>query len=152
FTLLAAHSSLRFYGSGRRAMGRWLMEDWAHDSSRDVDQPAAACLLLRGETLRQVGPIDTGFFLLYNDVDLCWRIRAAGQRIAYLSQLGTVHREGGSLKRFARLDAESVRNAVHYAHKRYGPLAAAAFYVLVRGDAWRLKLPRFGGRREPPSE
>ncbi|HVR85148.1 MAG TPA: glycosyltransferase family 2 protein, partial [Planctomycetota bacterium] len=56
FALLAAHSSLRFYGCGRRALDRWLMMDWTHDTSRDVDQPAAACLLIRGETLRRVGP------------------------------------------------------------------------------------------------
>jgi hypothetical protein len=133
-------------------MDRWLMHDWPHDTSRDVDQPAAACLLVRGETLRRVGFFDTGFFLLYNDVDLCKRIRAAGYSIAYLSSLRAVHSEGASLRRYARLDDESVRNALHYAHKYYGPLAAAAFYMLVRGDAWRLKLSRSGGPGDRPQK
>jgi GT2 family glycosyltransferase len=149
-TLVAAHSSLRFQDCGRRAMDRWLMNDWSHEDSRDVDQPAAACLLVRGETLRRVGFFDTGFFLLYNDVDLCWRIREAGYRIAYLASVRAVHSEGASLRRFGRLDAVSLRNALHYASKFYGPLAAAAFYLLVRGDAWRLKLLHSGGRGERP--
>lgn len=149
--LLAAHSSLRYRECGKRAMDRWVMRDWPHDASRDVDQPAAACLLVRGETLRRVGPFDTGFFLLYNDVDLCRRIRAARHRIAYLPSLSAVHSEGASLRRYGRLDAESFRNALHYANKYYGPLAAAAFFLLVRADAWRLALarPEGSGDRRP---
>ncbi|HVR83585.1 MAG TPA: hypothetical protein VMU54_04690, partial [Planctomycetota bacterium] len=62
-----------------------------------------------------------------------------------------VHSESASLKRYGRLDAESLRNALHYAHKYYGPFAAAVFHLLVRGDAWRLKLPRFGSPKEQQS-
>lgn len=137
-TLLALHTALRYRPFGRRLRSRLLMHDWDHRGDRDVDQPAAACFLVRRDVLERVGLFDEGCFLLYNDVDLCLRIRRAGYAIAYRSALETVHREGASLSRFATLREEERRNVTHYIRKQYGPLLAVLFRCALAGDAlWR---------------
>jgi GT2 family glycosyltransferase len=42
----------------------------------------AACVLVRGEAWRLVGGFDEGFFMYFEDVDLCLRLENAGWRLA----------------------------------------------------------------------
>ena len=50
------------------------------DQSRptSVDWVSGACMVVRRETLRDVGPLDERFFMYFEDADLCRRARAAG--------------------------------------------------------------------------
>lgn len=137
-TLLAVHTALRFRPIGDRLRSRLLMHDWDHAGDRDVDQPMAACLMVRRDVLEEVGLFDEGCFLLYNDVDLCLKIRRGGYAIAYRSGLETVHKEGASLTKFAGLRDEERRNVTHYIRKQYGPFLAWFFSCVIAGDAlWR---------------
>jgi hypothetical protein len=144
-TLLAVHTSVRYSKTGQRQLDRLYMRDWDHRTDRDVDQPAAACLLLRAEVPRRVGLFDANCFLLYNDVDLCKRVRAAGYRIAYESRLRTLHKESASLEKYPRLSEEGLRNVMHFVRKHYGPLAAWGFALAVAVDALRLGQRRLLG-------
>lgn len=137
--LLAVHTSLRYREPGRRQIHRW-RKDCLSDVTCDVDQASAACLLLRRDVLSEAGLFDTGCFLLYNDVDLCRRIRAAGYRIAFLPHLKTIHTGSASCNEYANFDLESLRNAGHYVRKHYGPFAAWLFWLMTRADRLRLRL------------
>src|SRR3954453_1805658 len=53
-------------------------EPWRSERPRDVGWAIAAALAARTETLRRLGPFDPSAFLLYEDLDLCLRARAAG--------------------------------------------------------------------------
>ena len=69
---------------------------WPHDSTRDVDQPAGACLLVSMYMLIKAGFYDENFFMYYEDVDLCLRIKKAGGRIVFLHDAAVVHHGGKS--------------------------------------------------------
>lgn len=56
----------------------------------------AACVLLRRRAFEEVGGFDEGFFLYFEDVDLCLRLRAAGWRLADAPEAAAVHVKGGS--------------------------------------------------------
>jgi len=75
---------------GARPLRRYLMQDWDHNHSAEVDWLMAACMMLRTSVLREVGLFDEQFFLYYEDVDLCRRI-SYHSRIYYCSGIEMLH-------------------------------------------------------------
>jgi hypothetical protein len=101
---------------------RYFMRDWDQESSRDVDQPPAAALLLRMAALREVGLFDEELWLFYNDVDLARRLRAAGWKTRYLSEATVLHHVGGSTSKFAGFLPVWQRDRLAYYRKHHGRL------------------------------
>lgn len=61
-----------------------------------IEWASFACILLRGRMVQDAGPMDTGYFLYFEDVEYCWRARKAGWRIAWVPEARAVHFRGGS--------------------------------------------------------
>lgn len=100
------------------------------DSPVDVEQPAAACLMVERKALLAVGGFDESFHpAWFEDVDLCYRIRRAGGRIQYQPRARFIHHGGYSLDRMPREDflKHFHRNQIRYFRKHMG--RAAAFQV-----------------------
>jgi N-acetylglucosaminyl-diphospho-decaprenol L-rhamnosyltransferase len=66
------------------------------DRATDVDWLSGACLAVRTGLLRAVGGLDEGYFLYYEDEELCLRAWARGARVVYLPAVTAVHTGGGS--------------------------------------------------------
>ncbi|MBX3010576.1 MAG: glycosyltransferase family 2 protein [Caldilineaceae bacterium] len=70
---------------------------------RDLSQPHEIDLCISHFLLAQralfavIGPWDEDFFLYGEDVDLCYRAKAAGYKIMYLPQFTVVHYKGASV-------------------------------------------------------
>ena len=73
------------------SLRRYLMADWDHDTPRQVDWVLGACLMIRRQAWEAVGPLDEGFFMYYEDIDWCYRARAAGWDVYYLPQAHVLH-------------------------------------------------------------
>jgi GT2 family glycosyltransferase len=73
---------------------RFLMTYWDHDEVRQVDQPAAACFMMRRQALEEVGLFDEQFFVYFEDVDWCYRAKMAGWPIYFLPQAQVIHLGG----------------------------------------------------------
>ena len=105
----------------------------------DVDQPAAACLMIKRAALETTGGFDESFLpAWYEDVDLCRRIRDRGGRIQYQPAARFIHHGGYSLGRLSR---ESFlvtfnRNRIRYFHKHHGPKTAARIRLLITVGLW----------------
>lgn len=65
-----------------------------------VDHPLGAALMVRAETLAQVGSFDERFFMYCEEIDLCRRIWAAGWQIYCVPDAVIVHLEGQSTRQF----------------------------------------------------
>jgi GT2 family glycosyltransferase/glycosyltransferase involved in cell wall biosynthesis len=64
---------------------------------REVDYCSAASLMVRADLFRQVGGLSQEFApAYYEDIDLCFRLRAAGFRVLYQPDSVVVHFEGGT--------------------------------------------------------
>jgi GT2 family glycosyltransferase len=63
---------------------------------QDVDWINGACMVVRSEVLRGLGGLDERYFMYFEDVDLCLRIRRLGHRIIYLPEAQIVHFVGSS--------------------------------------------------------
>ena len=55
------------------------------------DWVAGMFMVLRSETFRAAGGFDEGYFLYYEDVDLCWRLQRSGLRAALLPTVRAIH-------------------------------------------------------------
>jgi len=103
-----------------KELRRYFMRDWDHESSRDVDQPPAAALLLRREVLDRVGLFDESLWLFYNDTDLSLRITKAGWRTHYLAEAVVVHHVGASTRNFRDFVAVWNANRLAFYRKHFG--------------------------------
>jgi GT2 family glycosyltransferase len=66
-----------------RLVRRHLMQDWDHASDREVDWVIGACMMVRREAYENVGGMDERFFLYFEDVDWCFRMKKHGWRVYY---------------------------------------------------------------------
>jgi GT2 family glycosyltransferase len=62
----------------------------------DVDQLMGSCLLLRRTALEQAGVLDERFFVYFEEVDLCLRLKQAGWRVCYVDDAIITHIGGQS--------------------------------------------------------
>ena len=81
----------------RRLLGR-SMHDWGDNTARDVEWTSGACLALRREALERVDGLDEDFFMYFEDVDLCRRVRQAGWRVCRVPEATVTHIGGQSLR------------------------------------------------------
>jgi hypothetical protein len=90
------HAGAYLYGPrGESAhIGRFAQDDGRFDGLVDTDFVTGAAIAIRREVLEQVGLLDESFApMYYEDVDWCYRARAAGFRVVYQSQAVVVHHE-----------------------------------------------------------
>ncbi|WP_201156266.1 glycosyltransferase [Rhodobaculum claviforme] len=90
-----------------------------------VDWVSGASFMMPRAVLEQVGPMDDGFFLYFEETDLMARIRDAGyevwhvpqSRVVHLAGQATGYRAGG---RPSRLSAHWLRSRARYLKRRHG--------------------------------
>ena len=63
---------------------------------REVGWLSGSCLLVRRSVFENLGGFDEGYFMYFEDVDLCARIRRAGHEIHFISGISVEHLGGGS--------------------------------------------------------
>lgn len=76
---------------GSPLFNRYRMGMWKHDTVREVDQPYGACLLFKKDVLDKVGLMDERFFMYYDEVDLCYRVKKTGGRIFFSPDITIIH-------------------------------------------------------------
>lgn len=92
------YTILRVLPALRGAYRRYKMRDFDYETTSPVPQPMGAALAIRKTVLDDVGPMDTGFFMYYEEADLCRRILARGWEIHYLADARITHVGGISAK------------------------------------------------------
>lgn len=82
--------------SERRRSREQASFDRPRPSRQFVDWVTGGCCLVRRAAWERVGGFDTGYFLYFEDLDLCRRIRLAGYRILYDPAATALHARGVS--------------------------------------------------------
>ena len=108
----------------------------------ETDWVPGAFSILRTSVLKQIGGFDEAFFLYYEEVDLCRRIKAAGHKIYYWPDIVVVHLGGESSKSMpnaarsasgAQLTLWRLRSGFLYYRKHHG---SAAWRCMAIEWAW----------------
>ncbi|MCX7140894.1 MAG: glycosyltransferase family 2 protein, partial [Proteobacteria bacterium] len=122
------------------------------DSDRParVDWVPGAFALIRRSALAAVGPFDERFFLYYEEVDLCLRLRQAGWSVWYWPDVVVRHWGGESSKTVEHVELSSsgsqltlwrMRSALLYYRKHHGA-AVTSLVALLEGGWHQLRALR----------
>jgi GT2 family glycosyltransferase len=133
-----------------RVLGR-ADRTWADpDEAAPVDWVPGASSIIRKEALDRVGCFDERFFLYYEEVDLCRRIKDAGYQIWYWPDVKIVHLGGESSKRITGLKVSAsgtqltlwrMQSELLYYRKHHG--ASGAWSAMLLESWWnRLRVIR----------
>jgi N-acetylglucosaminyl-diphospho-decaprenol L-rhamnosyltransferase len=132
------HGLLAFVVPRNRFTRRYRQLDADPGRPRDVDWVSGASIWLRRAAVDAIGGWDEGYFMYVEDVDLCWRLRRAGWRVAYEPAGTVVHVQGASTAhRPYRMIAAHHRSLLRFASKRWHGvtrllLAPAAAFLALR--------------------
>ncbi len=86
----------------------------------EVDWVSGACLMVRKDILDDVGFLDEGFFMYWEDADLCYRIKQLGWKVYCVPEAMVIHYEGkSSPKKSSRLIIEFNKGVYRYYRKHH---------------------------------
>jgi GT2 family glycosyltransferase len=95
--LAARFPESRFFGRADRT--------WANEmEASEVDWVPGAYSIFRAEALTEIGLFDQRFFLYYEEVDFCKRLKQAGYSIWYWPDITVIHIGGESSRQIKSLD------------------------------------------------
>ena len=80
----------------RRRVKDFKMEGFSFDKTEEVDAVCGAALLVRKDVLDEVGPMDEGYFMFIEELDLCRRIRTRGHKVYFTPDAHITHFGGES--------------------------------------------------------
>ena len=95
-SLLYHWTFLRYLGIFRNHYKQLKRTHLSYDNIADVEQLSGSVLLLRRPVMKEIGLFDENFFMYYEDVDLCLRIRNAGWKIIFVPDAVITHIGGKS--------------------------------------------------------
>ncbi|NEP76368.1 glycosyltransferase family 2 protein [Okeania sp. SIO2G5] len=98
-----------------------------------------ACVLIRKDVIDQVGLMDEGYFMYYDDIDYCRQARNAGWKIRHNPAARVVHLRGGSGSVKADMASRKRPRPYLYASRsRYFAKYYGPFGLLIANSMWLL--------------
>jgi GT2 family glycosyltransferase len=118
----------------------WSLDEEIFDcpDSREVETIDGDCLLVRKEAFADVGLLDESFFMYFEDLDLCRRLRRAGWSLHYLASAEVAHYAWKSSADRERAFRTFLGGLRPYLHRYYGwwklQAVFAAMFTSFRAD------------------
>ena len=150
--LAAKYRRSRFFGRADKT--------WADPlESGPADWVPGAFTLIRREILEQIGHLDERFFLYFDDVDLCRRVKALGYAVWYFPDVVVTHVGGGSARAVSHIRLSSsgvqlvlwrMRSQLLYHRKYHG--AFGAWLTMMLEISWNWLRALYNSRPKLPAQ
>jgi len=72
-----------------------------YNDTREIFWATGACMVIRSKIYQELGGLDEDFFTHMEEIDLCWRIQRAGNKVMYAGNSTIYHVGGGTLSRYS---------------------------------------------------
>lgn len=148
---------INLYEQGRNPIvGKYLR--WTHSTPKEVDWVKGANMMLRRETLYDVGLLDENYFMYMEEVDLSLRVKQLGWKVYYSPEAEIIHCGGGSTATNRYKAAISYRRSQLYFYKKHygqwGLIRLKGYLYLKMGVHYSLGYIRhlFGKRDSSESQ
>ena len=130
---LLGHTGLWRLKPGLSAQ-QWHYGREAFEEEWETDSVTGACLMTRKAVLDQIGLLEEAFFMFYEEVELCWRIRRAGFTVVYLPQVRVVHHWMGSVRQQSKaMTRRLFQSMAIYYRKTMGPKGVVVYPIVWYG-------------------
>lgn len=99
-----------------------------YDEAKDTDYVSGCSMLIKRSVLDDIGLLDEGMFLYYEDSDYCMRARRHGYRIVYAPASVVLHKVSSTAGRVEGLQLfYGTRNMLRFERRNAGPLRLLVF-------------------------
>lgn len=112
----------------------YLLLDWDHNSTKEVDWVTGACLLARRESIEDTGLLDETYFMFAEDVDWCYRMKLNNWKVFYVPLAKVIHIKGASYGNDAngrRMRMEAHASMIRFFDKHYQSTVVLSFRALA---------------------
>jgi N-acetylglucosaminyl-diphospho-decaprenol L-rhamnosyltransferase len=113
----------------RGLLNRYYVRDVADDAVADVDWVQGSALMARREVYEQIGGLDVGYIMFWEELDWCKRAKLAGWGVGYLGTSTIIHHGGKST------DQAGARKHIHFQESKlryYKKFFGGGFALLLR--------------------
>ena len=115
-----------------KRFGKYHLGFLKEDETNEVEVLSGACMLMRKETLDEVGLLDETFFMYGEDIDLSYRIVKGGYKNYYYPEARIIHYKGESTKKGSLNYVYVFYNAMAiFAKKHFSADQARLFQLLI---------------------
>ncbi|MFT6389024.1 MAG: GT2 family glycosyltransferase [Cellvibrionaceae bacterium] len=130
-------------GPVSRLLNKYIVPIGIPETSIDVDWLAGASMLVRVETIHQVGLFDETFFLYFEETDFLLRMAKQGWKTRYLLESKVAHVGSAStgMKQWERIPSYWLDSRRHYFTKNHGKMYfyLATLAKILGIGIWRLR-------------
>lgn len=114
-------------------------ENFNYQNLRSVEQVMGAALFIKRDVFDEIGKFDSSFFVWFEEVDLCKRVKESGYLIFYMPDVSVFHAKGRSFTQQSSLDRQInfSHSARWYASKHFGAFG----YAVVWLTSWLAFIP-----------
>jgi len=129
-----------------RLLARCLVPMGVFEQPMEPQWESFACIMLRRKMIEDIGPMDDGYFMYFEDIDYSRKMRRHGWKILHWPAARVVHLRGGSssvksaMKARARVPKYYYQARSRYYAKHYGGAPGLwmtnALWLLGRAIAW----------------
>jgi N-acetylglucosaminyl-diphospho-decaprenol L-rhamnosyltransferase len=108
----------------------YLMTEWSHDSTKQVDHVIGAFYLIRTKTFELLNGFDESFFVYFEDLDFSYRLNKLGWSSYYLAEARSFHKGGGTSESIKSTRIfYALRSRILYGYKHFNLIQATMITV-----------------------
>jgi N-acetylglucosaminyl-diphospho-decaprenol L-rhamnosyltransferase len=128
----AAGSLLRYLPGARE----YYLPTSAHTRARRVPWVMGAAMAIRRAAFEDVGGFDASFFMYFEEVDLCYRLAAAGWEIHFAPVATVIHVGAASTRRYrGDMAVQALASRAHFYRRHYPGRSVTALMLLIHAVA-----------------
>lgn len=112
---------------------KYMLQGHNYHVLQAVDQVMGASFLIRNEALKEVGLLDEGYWVWFEEVDYCKRASNKGWQTWYTPEAQVIHHGGASFSQLVGWQRTKpwIKSSLRYAHKHLGNAARLILLTLV---------------------
>lgn len=116
-----------------RLWQKYIAHDFSYSVEQPIDQVMGAAFLIRHNLIKEVGLLDAGFWVWFEEVDYCRRAKTLGWQTYYTPTASVTHYGGASFHQLVGWHKSWpwIRSSLRYARKHLSAIEALLLHLAI---------------------